>query len=253
MFMVEVVWFGGRISAAVGGGNWAGGAPSLYSTARAWDDPRVRFLLPLMLAIAVAGCSSPKKKAARAAARQAEQERIANSREIEERRLRAVDGREIASARAAEIYVADPNKTFDPNKTPGFGARKFQATGSRVKEFQFAQRAQATGFRTKDFAGNKDARFAKAQYVTADARTKEYAGPNAARAVETKTAPTEDAREASKTMATRALPGGNREYLGPEAERVKRAIEPGREPRVTNDLREIKTIEDIRELLNKNE
>jgi hypothetical protein len=213
----------------------------------------VRIFLPLLLALAVAGCSSPQKKAARAAARQAEEERIANSRAIEERRLRAVDGREIASARAAEIYVADPHKSFDPQKTPGFGARKFQATGSQVKEFHFAQRAQATGFRTQDFTGGKSARFAKAQYVTADARTKDYAGPNAARAYGTKTAPTEEAREASKTMATRALPGGHREYRGPEADKVKKPLDLNYQPRITNDLREMKTIEDIRELLNKNE
>jgi hypothetical protein len=210
----------------------------------------VRFLLPLsLLALAIAGCSSAEKKAAR----QAEQEQIANSRAIEERRLRAVDGREIASVRAAEIYVADPHKKFDPLKTPGFGARSFHATGSRVKEFRYAQKAEATGFRTKDFAGSKAARVADARYATADARTKDYAGPNSARAVDTKTAPTDEARESGKTMATRALPGGNRPYLGPEADRLHKAIEPGREPRITQDLREMKTIEDIRELLNKNQ
>jgi hypothetical protein len=210
----------------------------------------VRFLLPLpLLLLALAGCSSAEKKAAR----QAEQERIANSRAIEERRLRAVDGREIASVRAAEIFVADPTKTFDPQKAPGFGARSFHATGSRVKEYRYAQQVAATGFRTKDFAGGKPARVADTAYATQSARSSDYAGPNVARAVATKSSTTKDAREAGRTVATRDLPVGDRAYLGPEADRMKRAIEPGREPRVTQDLREIKTIEDIRELLNKNQ
>lgn len=209
----------------------------------------MRLPLPLLLlACSLAGCSSAEKKAAR----QAEQERIANSREIEERRLRAVDGREIASVRAAEIYVADPNKTFDPQKTPGFGARAFHSTGSRVKEFRYADRAESTGFRTKDFAGSQPSRLGESTFGTGGAHTRDYTGPNAGRAVDTGSSPAKDAREASKTMATRDLAGGQRTYLGPEADRMKRAIEPGREPRVTQDLRELKTLEDIRELLNKN-
>ena len=207
----------------------------------------MRFLLPLsLLTLALAGCSSAEKKAARAA----EKERVANSREVEERRLRSIDGREIASQRAAEIYVADPNKTFDPHKTPGFGSRSFSAKGSQVKDFQYADRVQSGAFRTRDFVGSKTARVADAQYATASARTKDFAG--ATKAVDTKSAATKDAREAGRTVATREVPGGKRTYLGPEAERVKRPLDQTALPRTSDDLRELKTVEDIRELLNKN-
>lgn len=164
--------------------------------------------------------------------------------------MRAIDGREIASARAAEIYVADPNKTFDPHKTPGFGSRSFSGKGSQVKDFRYADRVQSGAFRTKDFAGGKSARMSEEKYETAPARVQEYAG--GARTVDTRTAATRSAYEADKSMASRDLPGGNRPYLGPEAEKVKKPFEPGREPRITNELHELKTIEDIRELLNKN-
>ncbi len=207
----------------------------------------MRFALPLSLLMLVcAGCSSAEKKAAR----QAEKERIENSRAVEERRMRAVDGREIASERAAEIYVADPNKTFDPHKTPGFGSRSFSAKGSQVRDFRYAQRVESTGFRTKDFVGSKTASMRDSKYETSSARTKDFAA--ASKTMDTKTAATKDAREASKTMATRDLSDGNRTYLGPEAERVKKPLDQTALPRTTNDLRELKSVEDIRELLNKN-
>jgi len=210
----------------------------------------VRPLLPLaLLALACAGCSSPEKKAAR----QARQEQIVNTRAIEERRLRAVDGREIASPRAAEIFVADPQKTFDPQRTPGFGSRGFNSKGSRVKEFQFAQRTQTGAFRTRDFPGSRTASMSAKGYATMPARTQSYGGPKASQAYDTKAAPTRTAREADRTMATRELPGSQRAYLGPEAGKMKTALDPNATPKVSNDLRELKTIEDIRTLLNKNE
>ncbi len=206
----------------------------------------VRFLLPLLLsALVCAGCSSAEKKAARAA----EKERIDNSRAVEQRRMRAIDGTEIVSERAAEIYVADPHKTFDPQKTPGFGGRSFNTTGSRVKEYNYAQRFGAQDFRTKEYSGSKGAWAGDLKFETAAAQTK---GEYATKPATMKSAPTKDAREASKTMATRTVPGSDRAYLGPEAAKMKQPLDQMNLPKTSNDLREIKTIEDIRELLNKN-
>ena len=219
--------------------------PTLLAIPRV-EPSAVRFFLPLLLsALVCAGCSSAEKKAARAA----EKERIDNSRAVEQRRMRAIDGTEIVSERAAEIYVADPHKTFDPQKTPGFGARAFSTTGSRVKEYHYEQRVGAQGFRTKEFTGSKGAWAGDLKFATTAARTKgEYATKTAA----VKTAPTKDAREATKAMATRTLPGSDRAYLGPEAAKVKQPLDQMNLPKTSNDLRELKTVEDIRELLNKN-
>ena len=58
------------------------------------ESSGVRFLLPLLLlALVCTGCASAEKKAARAA----EKERIENTRTVEQRRMRAIDGSEIAS------------------------------------------------------------------------------------------------------------------------------------------------------------
>lgn len=206
----------------------------------------MRFLLPLFLcALVCAGCASAEKKAARAA----EKASLENTRAVEQRRMRAIDGSEIASERAAEIYVADPHKTFDPQKAPGFGSRSFNTTGSRVKDFNYAQRVDAQGFRTKEYNGSKGAWAGDLKFATTAARTNgEYTTKPAA----VKTAPTKDAREATKTLATRTLPGSDRAYLGPEAAKAKQPLDQMNLPKTSNDLRELKTVEDIRELLNKN-
>lgn len=206
----------------------------------------VRFLLPLsLLTLVCTSCTSAEKRAARTA-QKAEAE---NSRAVEERRLRAVDGREIASKRGAEIFVADPHKTFDPARSPGLGSRAFSTGNARVKEFNYAQRVDAQGFRTKDFSGSKTAWMGDSKFKTTEARTK---GAYATKSAEVKTAPTKDAREADKTVETRALPGSDRAYLGPETAKMKQPLDQMNLPRTSNELTELKTVEDIRELLNKN-
>lgn len=210
-------------------------------------------LLPLLFATALlCGCVSASKKEARRAAKEAEQARVENARAVEQRRMLAIERGEVSSHRGAEIAVADPDKTFDVNGTPGFGSRGFQTTGSRVKEYQYAQRASTGTFRTKDFADARSARVAEKKYATNDARTNSYGGPNAGKAYDTPSAPTREARESGRTAAVRALPGGDRPYLGPEAKKKDLALDPSNLPREYSEFRELKTIDDVRELLNKN-
>ena len=208
----------------------------------------MRFLLTLLM-LACAGCSSAEKKAAR----QAEAEQSAHSRAIEERRLRAVARGEVSSQRGAEIYVADTTKAFDLNRAYAGGGRGFATGDARTKGFASARTFAVRNYTTRGFYGQKDAWMGSKKFATAAARTKDYAGPNAGQAVDVKTAATKEANEAGKTAATRALPGGNRPYLGPEAAKVKTALDPNNLPRSSNELKELKTVEDIRELLNKNQ
>ena len=75
-----------------------------------------------------------------------------------------------------------------------------------------------------------------------------------------------EAREANDKLATRNLPGGDREYLGRESQKVRRAVDPkvlansqsagvsvtstGGTVEVGGSLREL-SINDVREILNK--
>ncbi len=134
--------------------------------------------------------------------------------------------------------------------TPG----KFQSTKSAVsKEFYIPQKVAPKTYETRDFSGKKQSWFASLKFWAKDAPVKgKYEIPNAAAAAPVKTAPTKDAREATKTAATRELVDAHRPYLGKEAEKLNRAIDPNDQPRWTNDLRELKTIEDVKAMLNKN-
>jgi hypothetical protein len=150
------------------------------------------------------------------------------------------------------IMKPDKSKTFDPRAAASIGSRAFGARGAATQDFHFQQRFTPREFRSKEFAGTKSSWLSRFKFSTKDARTQTYAGPNAAKAAEPKTAPTKEAPDADKAAAVRALPGGDRPYLGPEAARMKTPLDPMNLPRTTSDLRELKTIEDIRELLNKN-
>ena len=67
-----------------------------------------------------------------------------------------------------------------------------------------------------------------------------------------KTASVKEAREVGKVAETRGLPDGKREFLGKEAEKIHKPLDVTTLPKISNEMRELKTIEDVRELLNKN-
>ena len=228
---------------------------------------RVRFLLPfpLLLALLSAGCAFRHKTAQQQEAAQKQE----NSRTVEERRMHALDGSGFSGTkRWAEIAVIDPNKTYDPSRS-SVGGRTYDTGKARVKEFYYDQKAHPGSYGTRDFYGSKKDWSGDLKYAAHDANTHgQYSIPNATKAADTKTAATKEAWDAGKTAATRGLRDGQREFLGPESKKLRTPVDPatqgdwrsaGRES-VVNSVNSVEkystlkplTIEDIRELLNKN-
>jgi hypothetical protein len=157
-----------------------------------------------------------------------------------------------------DLSHPDPNKTFEIDKA--FAHRNvpgtFQSSKNNTpKEFYFQQKFTSKGYETKDFGGKKSSWFGNFKFGTKDAPL--YSRneiPNAGKAAAVKTAPTKDAREASKTAPVRELADAHRPYLGKEMAKMSTGINPNDPsgPRTTNDLRELKTIDDVKALLNKN-
>lgn len=158
-----------------------------------------------------------------------------------------------APSRSAQVTGnPDPNREFNMGSLTTFNRTSaFNTKAARSDSFYLQQKFkpksyEATAFETKSWSGNF-------KFSTKEAATKgKYEIPNAVKTADTKTAPVKDAREAGKTMATRDLPDGGRPYLGKEAEKIKTPLDPNNLPKITNDMRELKTIEDVKELLNKN-
>jgi len=235
--------------------------PPLASARGVCHFSRVRFHLaiPLLLALVSAGCSTPQEKAQRQEAAR----RTESSRTIEERRLRLVDGRDVASKRGAEIAVYDPDKTFDPSRS-AVGGRTYNAGTARVKDFHYEQKANPGTYGTRDYGGTKKAWAGDMKYVARDAQMR---GEYATKEARTKTAATKEAWDAGRTAATKDLRDGKREYLGPESKKLRQGLDPARmgdwrnggESVVDtgNSVEKYSTmktlsIDDIRELLNKN-
>lgn len=227
---------------------------------------RVRFLLPipLLLVLLGSGCASAEKRAARQEASFLE----GNSRLAEQRRLLAVERGDAGSQRGAEILVIDPNKAYDPSRS-AVGSRTYHAGGARTKEFYFNQKTNPGSYRTRDFYGAKSAAAGGKKFATREANSRgQYEIPNANKAAETKTAPTKEAWDAGKTAEAKNLHDGQREFLGRESRKVGQSVDPatmsdwrgGGSEHVTNAGSSVEkfstlkplSIEDIRELLNKN-
>jgi hypothetical protein len=223
----------------------------------------VRFLLPLCFASALlcGGCASKWERAEK-------EKRQADTRVAEERRMRALTYGEVQSEGWADLLIPNESKAFDVNRAIR-GSSQTVATGSaRTKAFNFDQKVQPQGYRTRAFWGAKDSALRDAKYATIDANTRgKYEIPNARKKADTKSAAVKEAREANDKLATRNLPGGDREYLGPESKKVRRAVDPkvlansqsagtsvsssGGTVEVGGTLRQL-SIDDVREILNKN-
>lgn len=155
-----------------------------------------------------------------------------------------------------EITRPNPDRVFSIDKAlahrnvPG----TFQSSKSAgAKEFYFQQKFSPKGYETKDFGGKKSSWFGNFKFATKDAAPKgRYEIPNARQAAAVKTAPTKDALETGKRAVTRELADAHRPYLGKESAKLNTAIDPNHPPRWTNDLKELKTIDDVKALLNKN-
>ncbi len=155
----------------------------------------------------------------------------------------------------------DETLEFDLRKSSTIGNRGYATGSARVKEFSYTQKTEPKSFRTRDFHGTKSAWMGDFKYSTKEANSRgKYEIPNVGKAADTKTMRVKAAAESDKTMATRELPEANREYRGS-------LIRPRSQDRLTQQgpaaqgdrtigwqggsLKPM-TIDDIRELLNKN-
>lgn len=192
-----------------------------------------------------------------------------NSRHTEERRMRAMTHGEVASQRGAEILVVDPYRPFDPSRS-GIGTVRPYGTGAaQAKDFNFQQKARAETFSTRDYAGAKSNSAAERAYAAGEANTKgKYKIPNTDKEAGQRTAETRELRDGTKVAATQDLRDGKRPYLGPESKKLGKSVDPktmadwrnaGNESVIYSDttvdrigtLKQL-SIEDVRELLNKN-
>jgi hypothetical protein len=227
----------------------------------------VRFLLaiPLLLALASAGCATSQQKAEKAAAKQETQRKLENSRTVEERRMHALDGTGFSGTkRWAEVAVVDPDKTFDPSRS-AVGGRTYDSGKAQTKQFYYGQKDLATTYRAKDYSGSKTAWAGDMKFGTKTAGANTYGTKTAA----TKTASTNTAWDAGKSAPVKDLSDGKRPYLGPESKKARQNIDPatmadwrtggsgetmvdtGKTVEKYSTMKQL-TIEDIRELLNKN-
>ena len=233
---------------------------------------RVRFLLPipLLLALLCAGCATltPEQRAQKFVMKAEAKERLENSRVLEQQRITKVENGDARSQRGAEIMVMDKYKSYDPTRS-SVGGRTYDTGNARVKDFYYDQKAHPGSYGTRDFYGSKKDWSGDLKYAARDANTHgRYAIPNATKTAATKTAATKEAWDSGKTAATHGLHDGQREYLGPESKKLRTPVDPasqgdwrnaGRESVVNSGtsvekyttLKQL-TIEDIRELLNKN-
>ena len=160
--------------------------------------------------------------------------------------------RKIKERTIKQRFSNDENLTFDVRQGSTFGTQKFQTGNARVKDFYFTQRFGPKDYATKDYSGTKRSWFGDFKFSTSQAPTKgKYEIPNAAKQAETKTMPVNDARESSRTMPTDAFAKRDRSYLGPESKRLHHTVPQDKPVGWTGELRPM-TIDDVRELLNKN-
>ncbi len=142
---------------------------------------------------------------------------------------------------------------FDTRQGAVGDARSYEAGKARTKSFQFSKSFSAANYETGKFQ-TKKSWLDRFKFGTKSARLgSKSAVPKAEAAFATKVASTKDARDGAKTAAVSEMPGSDRPYLGPERKKLDRAVDPSKPlPGWTGDKLEVLTIEDIRELLNKN-
>jgi hypothetical protein len=162
----------------------------------------LRFL-PL-LALVLAGCAAKKVD-------NQFDEKSANSRAIEQARMRYVEEGRVESERGAEIAVYDPSRTFNLatanfSRTSSYGQKTTQTT-----PFNFTNRARTKGFLTGNYNA-KTAYLGEAKFATKSATlakqswiTKMF--------TRTKSYDTPAAHDANKSLAIRGVPDGERPFL----------------------------------------
>ncbi len=157
---------------------------------------------------------------------------------------------------AQRIRSPNMNLEYDLRKSTFMGTHSVSTKNVAVKEFYYDQKVSPKAFSTGAYAGTKSSWFSNFKFWTKEANTKSKNEiPNATKAAPVKTVAVSDARESQKTMATREF-AGERPYLHRGASQD--AIDKGEKgqgvpPGIGTDgsLKPM-TIDDVRELLNKN-
>ena len=206
-------------------------------------------LLAFILVSAFAGCASPQEKARI----KYENDEYAAKKALAARRKKSAMGSgDAASERGADVIVWDDTKTFNP-AVARFGNRASVSDKlARTGEFRFTEQFRAKEFGAKGFS-TKSAWVDKLSFATKDAPTRD--AREAGKTAGSKSYDTVSARETGKTAALPDVPDGERKYLGKEADRMKRGINPRDQPKFegawTGNLEPL-TIDDVKKLLNKN-
>lgn len=144
----------------------------------------------------------------------------------------------------------DQSLAFDPRQGAVGQGQTFNSRSATTRSFHYDQKVAPAKYETREFAP-KTSWFSKLKFWTKEAPT--TAAREGNREAPTKTAAVKEARDAGKTMAVRDLPGGDRIYLGPERAKLDRAVDPNKPlPGWTGNKMETLTLEEVRELLNKN-
>jgi hypothetical protein len=154
---------------------------------------------------------------------------------------------------AQRFGPTDPNLVFDTRQGALGQGQSFNTRSAQTGSFQFEQKVRPAKYETREFAA-KTSWFSKLKFWAKDARTTgSHEVPNISKVADTKTAAVKEARDARKAAPVRSLPGGDRVYLGPERAKLDRSVDPNKPlPGWTGDKLDTLTLEQIRELLNKN-
>ena len=153
------------------------------------------------------------------------------------------------------ILKPDMSKPFNLEKAPFGGKRAYQGSSANVKEFYAPQRYGPREYQAKDFTGSKGSWFGNAKFNTESAAPKgKFEIPNATRKADTKTLAVDDARESSKTMKTSKYATGEITWRGRSQDKLdseKGGPGDSKPLGYSGDFK-VMSIDDVRELLNKN-
>ncbi len=150
----------------------------------------------------------------------------------------------------SRIMQPDMTKEFHLEQLSPFGrsGAAFRTKGAQTQNFQFQQKFQPKGFVEKKEFRSKGWWGSGFRFSTKAAQTKAYE----TKAAETKTAAVKEAPGTGKTATVKDLSDGNRPFRGPESSKLNKPLDPTNLPKISSEMRELKTIEDVKELLNKN-
>lgn len=158
---------------------------------------------------------------------------------------------------ADRIRKPDMSLEYDTRKSSYRGTDQVSTGEGRVKDFQFQQKYRPGEFSTREFRGSKSAWMGDFVFSTKEAQKQgRYEIPNVKEKLGTTSARVKDARESQKSAAVRPFTPADRTYAVRGRSQDRFDQEKG-VPNTTRPLGyggdlKVMTIDDVRELLNKN-